>query len=103
MTAPGGAVLGFHISGHAGCGEAGQDIVCAAVSSAAYLVANTITDVLRVTPRTLEAGEGEMCLLIYGRDEPMCRALFAGLRAHLSGLAEQYPQAVKVTFQRREG
>lgn len=38
LMAEGGAAAGFHITGHAG-GEAGTDIVCAAVSSAAYLVA----------------------------------------------------------------
>ena len=33
---------GFEISGHAG-GSAGRDIVCAAVSSAVYMAANTVT------------------------------------------------------------
>ena len=99
LTPSGGPVVGFRIAGHAGCGEAGQDIVCAAVSSAAYLVANTITEILSVTPRTLEVGEGEMRLEVGERDEPLCRVLFSGLRLHLSGLAEEYPQAVNVTFE----
>ena len=40
------APVGFCISGHAGAGSAGRDIVCAAVSSAAYMAANTLTDVI---------------------------------------------------------
>ena len=32
LTPPEGTVLGFSLQGHAGYGEAGQDIVCAAVS-----------------------------------------------------------------------
>jgi len=98
LTPPGGQLLGFRISGHAACGEAGQDIVCAAVSSAAYLVANTVTDILSVTPSALEVGEGEMHFEISPQDEGPCRVLLAGLKLHLSGLEEQYPQAVRVTF-----
>ena len=60
LTQPEGALQGFFMEGHAECGEAGQDIVCAAVSSAAYLVANTLTEICRVTPLSLRVGEGEM-------------------------------------------
>lgn len=38
---------GFEIRGHAG-GNAGRDIVCAAVSSAVYMAANTVTDVIKI-------------------------------------------------------
>ena len=44
------APVGFCISGHAGAGSAGRDIVCAAVSSAAYMAANTLTDVVGAQP-----------------------------------------------------
>ena len=46
-TEASGELRGFEISGHAGSGDVGSDIVCAAVSSAAYLAANTITDVIQ--------------------------------------------------------
>ena len=36
-------LYGFKISGHAGYADKGEDIVCASVSSAVQLVANTIT------------------------------------------------------------
>ena len=73
LTPPEGTVLGFSLQGHAGCGEAGGDIVCAAVSSAAYLTVNTLTDVCRVTPLSLRVGEGEMFFRIEPKDEPLCR------------------------------
>ena len=41
-------LTGFQITGHSGYGEQGTDIVCAAVSSAAILVANTATEVLHL-------------------------------------------------------
>ena len=50
LTPPEGGVLGFSMEGHAEYGEAGEDIVCAAVSSAAYLVVNTLTDVHQERP-----------------------------------------------------
>ena len=97
-TLPEGGLLGFQMEGHAGMGEAGEDIVCAAVSSAAYLTVNTITDVLAVTPLSLHAEEGEMALRIGGRDEPACRTVLLGLKLHLLGLEEQYPEAISVSY-----
>ena len=37
-------ICGFEISGHSDYAEEGSDIVCAAVSSAALMTANTITE-----------------------------------------------------------
>ena len=98
LTPPEGTVLGFSLQGHAGYGEAGQDIVCAAVSSAAYLTVNTLTDVCHVTPLSLRVGEGEMFFRIEPKDEPLCRDLLAGLKLHLTALEEQYPGCLKVGY-----
>lgn len=97
LILPDGHVQGFRITGHAG-GEAGTDIVCAAVSSAAYLTANTITEVLAVTPLSLRADGDGMFLRLEPRDEPVCRALLEGLRLHLQGLEEQYPENIRVSY-----
>lgn len=43
-----GLLTGFSLDGHAGRGEEGEDLLCASVSSAAYMTANTITDVMRI-------------------------------------------------------
>lgn len=90
--------MGFSIQGHAGYGEEGTDIVCAAVSSAAYLVGNTLTDILHITPLSLRVEEGDMFLRIEAKDEPMCRDLLAGLKLHLSQLTEQYPGCLRVDY-----
>jgi len=42
LTPPEGTVLGFSLQGHAGYGEAGQDIVCAAVSALVLNMANSV-------------------------------------------------------------
>ena len=39
-------LIGFLIKDHSGYDEEGYDIVCASVSSAAYLTANTLTEIV---------------------------------------------------------
>ena len=45
VTVKDGLVTGFRVSGHSDFSEQGSDIVCAAVSSAAYMTANTLTEI----------------------------------------------------------
>ena len=39
-------IIGFDAKGHSGYGDAGSDIVCAAITSAVRLVESTVNDVL---------------------------------------------------------
>ena len=48
-------LTGFQIHGHSGFDEAGKDIVCAAVSSAAILTANTATEILHLHAQVTDA------------------------------------------------
>ena len=98
LTPPEGGLLGFLMEGHAGQGDPGQDIVCAAVSSAAYLTVNTLTDVCHIVPLSLRVGEGEMFFRAEPKDEPACRSLLQGLKLHLQALEEQYPGALQVSY-----
>lgn len=88
--------VGFRLSGHSGTSEAGTDIVCAAVSSAAYLVANTITDVLGVGA-DISVEDGLMLLKISEKDAALCGALLQGFRLHMTDLKEQYPNNITLT------
>lgn len=96
LTTDSGECVGFSVRGHAG-GEAGTDIVCAAVSSAAYLVANTVTEILHADAQAF-ASDGRMELQISRRDAAMCRDLLAGFKLHLLGLEEQYPEKIRVSY-----
>lgn len=98
LTSRLGGMVGFTVQGHSGRGEAGADIVCAAVSSAAYLTVNAITDILHVTPLALRAEEGDMYLQIRQKDEPVCRDMLSGLKLHLTQLEEQYPDNLRVSY-----
>lgn len=90
-------VLGFYISGHADYAQEGSDIVCAAVSSAAYMAANTVTDVLKVAPK-LRVSDGEMYLKLDVADAHKCSAIMQGFVLHMLSLAEQYKQYITVTI-----
>lgn len=95
---PEGEVVGFCSKGHAGYAAQGEDIVCAAVSSAVYMTANTITDVLGISPLVLYEDEGVMKLELGEKDAIVCRTIIQGLKLHLAGLEEQYAEHVKVSY-----
>ena len=92
-----GLPAGFRISGHAGVSEEGTDIVCAAVSSAAYMAANTVTDVIGV-PAEVSAESGTMILMLSDeKSAASCSELLRGFRLHMAALQEQYPENIKLT------
>ncbi len=82
----------FEISGHSGMSERGGDIVCASVSSAAYMTVNTITDVLDVKTET-KIADGYMQVILAEKSGEAER-LIKGFKLHIDGIAEQYPQYV---------
>ena len=99
----GGQLAGFDISGHTGLASAGNDILCAAISSAAYLAANTITDVIGVRAETAVA-DGKLSLLVPSGEEFKCRDMLKGLELHLRQLRQQYPKRIRIiNLTTREG
>jgi len=90
-----GLIKGFEISGHSGAGEVGNDIICASVSSAAYLVANTITDILELNC-DIKVNDGYLKLIIID-DLSDAQQILKGLRLHLESLADDYPNNILVT------
>ena len=90
-----GRLTGFHITGHSGYEESGKDVVCAFVSSGAYMAANTITDVIGADAQA-EAEDGDMLLCVNGTDIDRCRDILEGLKLHLMSVQEQHPEYLKV-------
>lgn len=90
-----GELVGFHLTGHSGYAEIGSDIVCAAVSSAAYMTANTITDVIKV-PAEVEVADGDIMLRVFSKDAVACRDVLQGFKLHMLQLEEQYSEYVIV-------
>ena len=88
-------ICGFKISGHSGFSEEGSDIVCAAVSSAAYMTANTITEILHIDADVTE-NDGFMSLSLSKSEAEKSAVVLDGLRLHLTALSEQYTKYIKV-------
>lgn len=93
-----GELVGFEIEGHAENDVRGKDIVCAAVSSAAYMTANTITDVIRATAKIEVMDFGRMYLKIDKSSAASCHDIMQGFRLHITSLEEQYPKNIVVNY-----
>ena len=86
----GGNFIGFELSGHSGYAEEGSDIVCSAVSSVAYMVANTVTEIVGVTANvTLDDGYMKF---IPDEASDDVQILFKVMAIHFNALAQQYGQ-----------
>lgn len=92
-----GSLVGFIIEGHADYANSGEDIVCAAVSSAAYMTVNTITDIIKAEA-DVAVDDGMMFVRVAAGDAVRCRDIFMGLKLHLIGLEEQYPDRIQVHY-----
>ena len=85
-------ILGFTLDGHAGAGVRGEDIVCAAVSSAAYMAANTVIEIIGATANvTIRDGYMQVMLTDKIAD---CQDILSGFQLHLEALQDQYPKRV---------
>ncbi len=92
-----GSLVGFIMEGHANYADIGEDIVCAAVSSAAYMTVNTITDIMKAEA-DVTVDDGKMFVRISADDAVRCRDIFMGFKLHLIGLEEQYPNHIQVHY-----
>jgi len=90
----GGQPVGFDLSGHAG-GVAGRDIVCAAVSSAAYMAANTLTDVCGCAADIIEE-DGHLRVRLSDADAKRGETVLCGFALHMKALRDQYPNQIEV-------
>ena len=96
--ADGRGLCGFEISGHSGSAEAGSDIICSAVSSAAYMAANTITEIVKCKAEA-DISDGYMSFYVRS-DLSDAQQILEGLKLHLEALAADYPDNIKVTLRR---
>ena len=91
----GNVPYGFLISGHSGFAESGEDIVCASVSSAVYMAANTIIEIMKLSPEA-EVRDGYFRFTMNLSDARKSKTITDGLYLHLSELQGQYPNNLKL-------
>lgn len=85
-------LVGFSVKGHAGFADFGQDIVCAAVTSAVEMCANGITEILKADA-SVGAFGNEIKLSLNDGDERAVDFIKA-LRLHLELLSLDYPENI---------
>ena len=90
-----GQRCGFHVQGHSETARSGRDIVCAAVSSAVYMAANTITEVCGCEA-TIHEADGDLSVTVTQQDAGKAKQVLDGLLIHLQGLSAQYPKAIQI-------
>ena len=94
-------ITGFDAVGHSGYAEAGEDIVCAAVTSAVRLIDATVNEVMGLCASVkVDEKSGSIAFRLPGglsqTAESTCQALLAGLMVYLTELHDEYPENVEV-------
>lgn len=91
-------LCGFEAQGHSMRADSGEDIICAFVSSACLLAANTITDIIGLDADA-QSEDGYLKLMILENAAP-AQDILKGLRLHLTELEKDYPENIKVIHRR---
>ena len=84
------------MTGHCTADENDEEgrLVCASVSSAAYMTANTITEIIGDNA-DIEVNDGEMILNVKNPSDKTI-AILEGFKLHIQQLEEQYKDCIKV-------
>lgn len=90
-------ICGFEVAGHSteNCDDLEGKLVCSAVSSAAYMAANTVTEIIGDKCDAV-VDDGMMKILVENPSEKS-RAVLEGFRLHIGELSKQYSKRLKIT------
>ena len=94
-----GRICGFTVSGHSGYAEAGQDIVCAAISAVVALAEATINDVCGAKAKVRVKEEDARITLTLPavcEEEESVQAVLAGMLLTLCNFRDDYPDYIEV-------
>ena len=94
-------ITGFEVKGHSVYGSAGEDIVCAAITSAVRLVETTVNDVLGLAASVkIRERDASISLRLPGgldeTTEEVCQSLMTGLMVYFTQLHDEYPDNIEV-------
>ncbi|MBE6972782.1 MAG: ribosomal-processing cysteine protease Prp [Ruminococcaceae bacterium] len=97
----GSRIVGFEVKGHSGYADEGNDIVCAAVTSAVRLCECAINDVLGLEASVkVRQKDASISLKLPGSlgqtNESTCQALLTALMVYFAELHEEYPENISV-------
>ena len=92
----GESLYGFEIKGHSSsdCDDVEGKIVCSAVSSVAYMTANTITEIIG-DKCDITVDDALMRIKVITPSEKTI-AVLEGLKLHLTELSKQYSKRIRI-------
>lgn len=101
FSTTGGCIRAVEVSGHAGYAEAGEDIVCAAISSALDLTSCFLEDILGLKLRTeVEEENGRVRMALPTKMEEntaeQAQNAMSALMVYLINLGVRYPDFIEV-------
>ena len=94
-----GRITGFSVSGHSGYAEAGEDIVCAAISAIVRMAEATINDVCGAKAKVRVKEEDARITLTLPSscdEEEAVQAVLSGMMLTLISLREDYEDYIEV-------
>ena len=94
-------IIGFDAKGHSGYADEGEDLVCAAITSAVRLVEATINEVMGVCASVKVVPEETLIAFrlpgsLGPAAEATCQNLLIGLMVYCSELHDEYPDNIEV-------
>ena len=92
-------INGFSVSGHSGYGEAGTDIVCAAISAVVTMAEATINEVCGAKAKVRVKDEQARVTLMLPAscdEEETVQAVLAGMMVTLMSMRDDYPDYIEV-------
>ena len=93
------AALSLSMEGHAGAGEAGNDLVCAALSALMLTLEKRMQETAERTLPIITRAPGVFAIRCTPeRDEELCRENFDTVAAGIAALAENRPENVSLTL-----
>ncbi len=92
----GKTLIGFSVIGHSttNCDDENGRLVCSAISSAAYMSANTITEIVG-DKAEIEVDDGKMILKVINPSDKTV-AVLEGFKLHIEQLADIYSDSIKI-------
>ncbi len=92
------SIIGFLLVGHTADYDTEEGrIICSAISSAAYMAANTVTEIIG-NKADIDVSDGKMSLKL-AKPYQSSQDVLQGLKLHLEGLAEQYHDYIAVNME----
>ena len=94
-------IVGFDAQGHSGYAAEGEDLVCAAVTSAVRLVEATVNDVMGLCA-AVKVREQDTAISfrlpggLAPTAESTCQALMTGLMVYFAELHDEFPDNIEV-------